>query len=361
VTATPGERPYEWRIKPVRRRDALMTCAADFLEHEKAKSFSIRTVQVHDYHLARFIAFCEERGVTSVHDVTRPVVIRFQRYLFYYRSKNGRPLSASTQMMSLGAVRSFFRYLSRAGTIHANPAADLEMPKRGVRLPKNTFTIDEVERILRGVDLTNAMGIRDRAIIETLYSTGIRRAELCCLKVFDIDDERGVLTVRQGKGNKDRVVPIGERALLWVRRYVDEERPHYAMEPDPLWLFLTEEGEALSADWLSQAMRRHIDNAGIKKSGSCHIFRHTMATLMLEGGADIRHIQAILGHASLEATQIYTRVSIEHLKRVHTMAHPAKIERAPATSTKPTQSESARAELLADLDIERDEEHAGGD
>jgi len=224
-------------------------------------------------------------------------------------------------------------------------------------LPRNVFTVDEVERILRGIDLNNAMALRDRAIIETLYSTGIRRTELCCLKVFDLDDERGILTVRAGKGNKDRVVPIGERALLWVRKYLDLERHLFALEPDPLWLFLTDEGEALSPDWLSEAVRRHIDNAGIKKAGSCHVFRHTMATLMLEGGADIRHIQAMLGHASLESTQIYTRVSIEHLKKVHTMAHPAKMERAPSTTTKPTQSEKARAELLADLDLEGDEDN----
>ena len=356
MTTTPSEYRYVWRIKPVRRRDALQTCAADFLEHEKARDFSIRTVQVHDFHIARFIDFCEERGIVSVHDVTRPVVVRFQRFLFYYRAKSGRPLSASTQAMALGAIRSMFRYLTRASVIHANPAADLEMPRRGVRLPKNTFTIDEVERILRAVDRDNQMAVRDRAIIETLYSTGIRRMELCCLKVFDVDDERGILTVRQGKGNKDRVVPIGERALLWIRKYLDEERQRCALEPDLLWLFLTEDGEALSPDWLSEAVRRHIDNAGIKKTGSCHIFRHTMATLMLEGGADIRHIQAMLGHASLESTQIYTRVSIEHLKKVHTMAHPAKIERAPSTSVKPTQSEKARAELLADLDVEHDEE-----
>jgi len=357
MTTTPSEHRYVWRIKPVRRRDALSTCAADFLEHEKARSFSIRTVQVHDFHIARFIDFCEERGIVSVHDVTRPVVVRFQRFLFYYRAKTGRPLSASTQAMALGAVRSMFRYFTRAAVIHANPAADLEMPRRGMRLPKNTFTIDEVERILRAVDLENAMAIRDRAIIETLYSTGVRRTELCCLKVFDVDDERGILTVRQGKGNKDRVVPIGERALAWIRKYLDEERERCALEPDLLWLFLTEDGEALSPDWLSEAVRRHIDNAGIKKSGSCHIFRHTMATLMLEGGADIRHIQAMLGHASLESTQIYTRVSIEHLKKVHTMAHPAKMERAPSTTTKPTQSEKARAELLADLDLEGDEDN----
>lgn len=356
MTTTPDQYPYVWRIKATKRADALATCAADFLEHERARNYSLRTVQMHDFHLARFIAFCEERGITSVHDVTRPVVVRFQRFLFYYRSKRGRMLGYSSQSQALGAVRQMFRYLTRASVVYANPAADLELPRRGQMLPKATLSIDEVERILQAIDPKNPMAIRDRAILETLYSTGMRRVELCCLKVFDLDEERGVLMVRQGKGKKDRVVPIGDRALAWVRKYIDEERHLVALEPDDLWLFLTEEGEALSPGWLTQAVRRHIDNAEIGKSGSCHLFRHTMATLMLEGGADIRYIQEILGHASLETTQVYTRVSIERLKKVHAMAHPAKLERAPSTTTTPTASEHARADLLADLDDEEAEE-----
>lgn len=368
MTQTPAQYPYVWRIKATKRADALPTCAADFLEHEKARNYALRTVQMHDYHLARFIAFCEERGVVSVHDVTRPVVVRFQRFLFYYRTKRGKPLGYSSQSQALGAVRQMFRYLTRASVVYANPAADLELPRRDQTLPKATLTVSEVEKILRSIDDKNPMAIRDRAILETLYSTGMRRVELCCLKVHDLDEERGVIIVRQGKGKKDRVVPVGDRALAWIRKYIDKERHMVALEPDDLWLFLTEEGEALSPGWLTQAVRRHIEHAEIAKSGSCHIFRHTMATLMLEGGADIRYIQEILGHASLETTQVYTRVSIEHLKRVHNLAHPAKLERerpasmsgVPVMTPKATPSEDARADLLADLAEEQDDEAKGG-
>lgn len=358
MTTTPSEYPYVWRVKANKRADSLPTCAADFLEHETARNFSPRTVQMHDFHLARFIVFCEERGITSVHDVTRPVVVRFQRFLFYYRSKRGRPLGVSSQSQALGAVRQMFRYLTRATVVYANPAADLELPRREQKLPKHTLTIDEVEKILAGIDAKNPMAIRDRAILETLYSTGMRRVELCCLKVFDLDEDRGILIIRQGKGKKDRVVPIGDRALAWMRKYLDEERPATALEPDDGWLFLTEDGEALSPGWLTQAVRRHIEHAGIAKTGSCHLFRHTMATLMLEGGADIRYIQEILGHASLETTQIYTRVSVQKLKEVHAMAHPAKLERTSSTASAPSQSEVARADLLASLDEERDQDES---
>lgn len=355
MTTAPLAYPYTWRVKPQRRADSLWTAAADFLDHERARNFSLRTVQMHDYWLSRFIAFCEERGVSSVHDVTRPVVVRFQRFLFYFRRKNGRPLGYSSQSQALGAVRVMFRYLTKAGTVHANPAADLELPRREQKLPRHVLTVEEVERVLAAIDDKNPMALRDRAIIETFYSTGIRCAELCCLKVYDLDDERGVLIVRQGKGKKDRMVPIGDRALAWMRKYLDEQRPRTALEPDDGWLFLNEDGEALAPGWLSRLVRVHVDNAELGKSGSCHMFRHTMATLMLEGGADIRVIQEILGHASLTTTQVYTRVSIQQLKAVHSRAHPAKMP-PPSPATPADASNEARAELLADLDVEAGDE-----
>ena len=145
----------------------------------------------------------------------------------------------------------------------------------------------------------------------------------------------------------------------WLPR--NDERPRVSVEPDDGWLFLNEDGEAVAPGWLSRVTRVHIDNAGIGKTGSCHLFRHTMATLMLEGGADIRVIQEILGHASLETTQVYTRVSIQRLKAVHTLAHPAKLER-PSSSTTTTPDDDVvaddRADLLAELDGEGEEEAA---
>ena len=359
ITRAPTEYPYAWRIRATTLDDALPTGAADYLEHLRATNFSLRTVQMHDYWLSRFIQFCEERGVVSVHDVTRPVVVRFQRYLFHYRRANGTPMGVSSQSQALGGVRQMFRYLTKAGVVNANPAADIDMPRREHKLPKHTFSVDEVEKILAAIDTKNPMAVRDRAIIETFYSTGIRAAELCSLHAFDLDEERGVLNIRQGKGKKDRVVPVGDRAMAWIRKYLDEERPKVSIEPDPGWLFLTEDGEAIATSWLSRVVHVHIDNAELGKSGSCHLFRHTFATLMLEGGADVRYIQEILGHASLTTTQIYTRVSIQQLKAVHNRAHPAKMPStttttatSATTSSPSTTTIEARAELLADLDGE---------
>jgi len=159
-------------------------------------------------------------------------------------------------------------------------------------------------------------------MLEVLYSTGVRRSELAHLSVFDLDAERATLLVRQGKGRKDRMVPIGERALAWVGRYLAEVRPGLVVPPDDGTLFLTADGTGLSPVYLGQVARRYVERSGVAKTGSCHIFRHTMATLMLEGGADVRYVQAMLGHAELSSTQVYTHVSIRALQAVHNATHP---------------------------------------
>ena len=159
-------------------------------------------------------------------------------------------------------------------------------------------------------------------MLETLYSTGIRRAELLALQIFDLDTSRGTLLVRQGKGKKDRVVPIGERAL-WIDKYMNEARPSFVFAEDDCTLFLSVTGTPISALWMTAVVRQYADKSGLGKWGACHLFRHTMATLMLENGADIRFIQAMLGHAQLTTTELYTRVSIHKLKEIHSATHPS--------------------------------------
>ena len=158
--------------------------------------------------------------------------------------------------------------------------------------------------------------------METLYSTGMRRRELANLKVYDLDTERGTVTIRQGKGKKDRMIPIGERAAAWMEKYIREARPKLVVEPDDHTVFLSNAGEPFCLDHLSDLVREHVDAANIGKRGACHMIRHTMATLMLDNGADTRYIQEMLGHADLKTTQIYTQVSIRQLKRIHAATHP---------------------------------------
>jgi integrase/recombinase XerD len=162
-------------------------------------------------------------------------------------------------------------------------------------------------------------------MMEILYSTGLRRQELVRLRLDDLEPERGVLRVREGKGRKDRVVPIGSRALGWVVRYLREVRPGLVVAPDEGSLFLTRYGGPFRPGALSVHLRWYVRRALPGKAGSCHVFRHTAATLMMENGADVRSVQELLGHATLETTQVYTHVSVAKLKAVHAATHPAEV------------------------------------
>jgi integrase/recombinase XerD len=163
--------------------------------------------------------------------------------------------------------------------------------------------------------------------LEVFYSSAIRRMELIALRVCDIDHGRGTLFVRLGKGGRDRHVPIGERALSWVRRYCDEARPHFALTPDGGTLFLNAQGAPLGPDALSRHVTAYVRSGAPHKRGSCHLFRHSCATLLLDAGADVRYVAEMLGHQKLETTMIYTRVSLAKLSAVHAACHPAENHR----------------------------------
>ena len=290
-------------------------------------NYSSRTIEIRQMALSRFIYWCDERGLDKPQDVTRPILERYRRYLFYYRKPDGQPLGFSTQLQRLHPIKAFFKWLCKENHILYNPASELDMPRQHRRLPKHILSLDEIESILNQASLHGELGIRDRAIIETLYSTGIRRMEAVNLKLYDIDINNGTLMVRLGKGQKDRMVPIGERACAWITKYIEQVRPTIAMTPDDGVLFLTEYGETMIKNRMSDMVKKHMEAVGINKEGACHLFRHSMATHMLDNGADIRFIQAILGHSTLSTTEIYTQVSIRQLKEIHTATHPAKIKR----------------------------------
>lgn len=304
---------------------ALGEMLEEYLKSLQVRNYSKMTVKTRRVYLGYFIRWCQDRGVTEPVEVTRPIIESYQRYLFYYRQKDGKPLTFASQITRLTPLRVWFKWLSRQRYMMHNPASELELPRMEHRLPRTILTISEVEQVLLQPDINEPLGLRDRAMLETLYSTGIRRSELVNLKVYDLNMERGIVTIRQGKGKKDRVIPIGDRAAAWVEKYLREARPRIVAEPDDYVMFLSNSGEGLGIHYMSDLVREYVDAADIGKRGSCHMFRHTMATLMLENGADVRYIQQMLGHADLRTTQVYTHVSIRQLKQIHTATHPARL------------------------------------
>jgi len=307
-----------------RTANALAVGIDAYLKHLAVVKRSPLTIARQREMLNLFLRWTDERGLTEPGAITRAILESYQRSLHHYRKKNGKPLSVSAQLNRLSTIKQLFAWLTRTYRIDANPASELELPRREKRLPPEPLTIREVEAVLNVPSIPDPLGVRDRAILELFYSTGIRRSELVCLKVTDLQREKSVLFVRQGKGAKDRVVPVGSRALAWCERYLDQVRPRLMVACNEQSFFLTAYGEAFNALGLGRMVTAYIRRADIgRKSGSCHLLRHSCATHMLEGGADIRYIQQLLGHANLETTAIYTYVSINELRAVHARCHPA--------------------------------------
>lgn len=223
-----------------------------YLEALAVQQLRPQTVKAQQNTLGVFYAWCEERGIATPLEVHQAMLERYQKHVFYVRKGNGEPLSVARQHQLLGHVRLLFRWLTKHGHLPADPASGLELPRSAKRLLPDPLTIEEVERVLGVLNLANPHELRDRALLEVLYSTGIRRAEACGLSIYDIDAGRGTLFVRQGKGRRDRVVPIGARALWWVAKYQDEVRPHLAFDPKQTALFLNLYGAPLGVVSMSK-------------------------------------------------------------------------------------------------------------
>jgi len=337
--------------EPATAAHPLMAYVHAFLEWSQATGRSAQTVDTRQRALLRFVAWCDERGIGPIHEVSLAMLERYQRHLYHYRKANGEPLAFGSQQTLLVPLKTFFQWATRQRHLGSNPASELILPRLPRRLPKHILSVADIERILSQPAVDTPAGIRDRAMLETLYSTGIRRMELVQLTCYDIDTRGGCLAVRGGKGGHDRIVPVGARAGAWLDKYRDDVRP-LLCGPDEATFFLTDFGEPFLKNRLGDLVKQYIERAGFQVTGSCHLFRHAMATHMLENGADIRFIQAMLGHAELNTTQIYTQVSIAKLKEIHAATHPARLERQVKAPT-----DADKEALLAALALE--DEDAG--
>jgi integrase/recombinase XerD len=290
----------------------------------RMRNCSERTIHYWSGSIRHFLRWCDERGVSCVSQITPALMQAFRRYLYHYRNRRTQlPLKFATQASYLMAVRRWLVWMVDEQLLPEDPSAELELPKEEKRLPCEVLSADLVERVMSSADVTCPLGLRNRAILETLYSTAIRRGELAELEVYDLEAQRQVLKIRQGKGRKDRVVPLGRRALTWIEKYLADVRPQLVASTNTSVLFVSFRGRPLQRNNLSQIVRQHLALAGVVQRGSCHLLRHTAATLMMENGADLRSLQMLLGHERLNTTQVYTHVSIRRLQQVHERTHPA--------------------------------------
>jgi integrase/recombinase XerD len=318
------------RITPIRPRFAddasanpLCGLVEDFVRWTIAVGLSEQTANTRRSALLHFVRWCDSHGVGDAGDITRDALEAYQASMAAYRKRNGEPLDASTQATRLNPVKAFCKWLVRNRKLEFDPSRELVLPRLSRRLPRRIPSVVEVTRIMSRADSRTPRGVRDRAMMETLYSSALRRMELARLRVADVSLEGHTIAVRGGKGGRDRVVPLGAPACAWIARYLSEVRPRLAGPLDRGELFLTDYGEPFRRNRLGDRLRRYVARQGLP--GACHIFRHACATHMLENGADIRFIQAMLGHASLSTTQIYTHVAIDKLRQVHTATHPSAI------------------------------------
>jgi len=285
----------------------------DFIAVEKGVSRN--TLEAYGRDLNRFIVYLQEKEkVRDVHRITSDHVIA---HIGDLRSQG---LNSRSVNRAIAAIRGLFRYLLMEELIEENPVSDIVSGKELVHLP-HTLTREEMDRLLEQPDETTLLGLRNRAMMEFMYATGIRVTELISMTLGQLNWQVGFVLVR-GKGDKERIVPVGRSALNHLRQYLEQARPKLLKGSRTDILFLNRSGKGLTRQGFWKIIRESALRAGIQKRIHPHVFRHSFATHLLEGGADLRSVQVMLGHADISTTQIYTHVTRERLKEIHRKYHP---------------------------------------
>ncbi len=293
-----------------------------YLQHLKIIGRAKTTIRGTKYGLKGFVKFLDEINVHSVADLNRDVLLEYQQELAFRLTDKGTLLTLRSQGFFLCVVKGFCKYLGDEDYLLTDPAEKITLPKKPKRLPKIILDSKEIKKLLSAPDMRTNRGYKNRIVLEILYDTGIRAAEMAAVKLHDLDLTGGYLTVRSGKGAKDRVVPVSPRVCHMIKEYLLMVRPQMLHGKDDGALILNRWGSMMTSTAVWSIVKRCVLLAGIKKNISPHTFRHSCATHMLKAGAPIRHIQELLGHESLESTQIYTKVTINDLKEIHAKFHP---------------------------------------
>jgi integrase/recombinase XerD len=278
------------------------------------RGLSRNTLDSYGGDLLRYQSFLRESGIVEIEETSKLEVMA------YLLSLRKRALSDKTVARSIAVLRGFYRWLADEGVLRANPLEDMESPKTTRSLP-DTLSVDEVDSLLNQPDPSNPIGMRDKAMLELLYATGLRVSELTNLALTNINVEAGYLIVL-GKGAKQRIVPMGQEALHWLQGYLGESRQRLLGNNRSTRAFVSQWGRGMTRQGFWKIIKKYALMAGIRKKISPHTLRHSFASHLLEGGADLRSVQSLLGHVDISTTQIYTHVTRERLKKIHARYHP---------------------------------------
>ncbi len=278
------------------------------------KGLSLNTLEAYSRDLNRYSEFMENRSIKNIREITSDDVISYLGNL----RKNG--LTANSVNRTLAAVRGFYKYLLRENVMDENPVANIELAKIWMRLP-DTLSKDEMNLLLEQPDAKMPLGIRDRAMLELMYATGIRVSELISLTVNSINWQVGYLLV-VGKGSRERIVPVGKSAIDYMTQYVNEGKLKLLKGKRTNFFFVNRSGNGLTRQGFWKIIKKYATKSGLHKKVHPHTFRHSFATHLLEGGADLRSVQVMLGHSDISTTQIYTHITRERLKEIHKKYHP---------------------------------------
>jgi len=293
-----------------------------YLKNLKVLGRSYYTVRGANYVLHRFARFLETENADHIEDLNADILAEYQQELYFTFTAKGKPLTLRTQAQTLSVIKGFTRFLKDKDYLVNDPADTIQLPKKPKRLPKVILSSNEVKQLLDAADMRTNRGYRNRIILEVLYDTAIRRDEVRNIRLVDLDLDAGYIRIR-GKGNKERVVPLSKRVCELIQNYILMVRSGFVNGRDPGYLILNRWGCQMNANGIWAVVKRCVYLAGIKKNVTTHTFRHTCATHMLKNGAPTRHLQQMLGHESLESTQIYTHVTINDLKQIHAKYHPS--------------------------------------
>lgn len=296
--------------------DILITIT-EYKHHLKVIGYAQATIANYRKYLDQFKSYLQDLGVSDMRKVTHQMIMD------YKASVMAQPVATETKALKIRPVKRLFEHLVNTHKLLINPTEGIVETCRKHRKIGPVLTVEEVKRLMDQPNLSLRTGIRDRAVMEVLYATGIRLNELLSLQVYHADLKDKVLYIRKGKGRKQRMVPLGKTAAARLREYLEKIRSHHAKKrPKQRHLFLLNTGDVITAACIRASLRTYRIRAGITKPVSPHTFRRTCATHLLQAGADIRYIQKLLGHRHLKTTQSYTKIMPVQIKQTHNATHP---------------------------------------